>query len=898
MSTTPLGVGLSQAKRQEDFKSRFWVLMVLALTAAFPAWGQHRQDPVKIGVLAKRGTEKCLEQWSPTAAYLTSEIPGFSFTIVPLDYDEIYPAVERGEVDFILANSSFYVGLERLHGAGRIVTLKNLCSGRACTVFAGVIFCKVDRKDIERLNDLKGKTFMAVNDNCFGGWRMAWREMKEHGIDPWRDFADLRFGDTYDAVVYAVRDGIVDAGNVRTDMLERMEQEGAIRLDEFRVIHDQSGEKAHLPFVHSTRAYPEWPLAKVQHTSDELAENVAAALMKMSSDSAAAKAANCAGWTVPLNYQPVHECLMELRATPYEDYGKVTFADILKRYWLWLIVIAVFLAAMAVTIVRVLRLNRDQHRLGAELESELSEHRRTENDLRETRDFLENLIKYANAPIIVWNPVSRITRFNHAFEHLTGYNADEVIGREVCLLFPEQSKEESLCKIARTAGGEYWETVEIPIRCKNGEMRSTLWNSANIYSEDGTTLLATIAQGLDITKQKRAEETKTILEAQLRQAQKMEAVGQLAGGVAHDFNNILTAILGNVELMQTELQAELPADDSLVTGLAQIDRAGKRAASLTRQLLAFSRQQVFKPQLLELNQLIRDIEGMLRNLLDARIEFEFSLEPGLAHVLADAVQIEQILMNLVLNARDAMPTGGKLTVETANVFLDESYVNSHAGANHGPHIMIAVSDTGDGMDKPTRERIFEPFFTTKPLGRGTGLGLSTIYGIVQQTKGSITVDSEVDRGTTFKIYLPAVDSPAVVPAEQPDESRLDGQETVMVCEDEESVRTLACRILERGGYTPLAAESGSQALEIAMSHAGPIHILVTDVVMPGMNGPRLAEKLCATRPDTKVLFISGYTGNAPVTMDMLPEDVEFLEKPFSLRSLLGKVRRVLDSVEH
>ena len=264
----------------------------------------------------------------------------------------------------------------------------------------------------------------------------------------------------------------------------------------------------------------------------------------------------------------------------------------------------------------------------------------------------------------------------------------------------------------------------------------------------------------DTTERKRAEEERARLEAQLRQAQRMEAVGQLASGIAHDFNNILTAILGNVELMTAELEAELPPDDMLVTGLAQIDRAGRRAAALTQQLLAFRRRQVTEPQILDSNQVIRDIEQMLRSLLDARFTLDLSLEPGLHHVYADAVQIEQIVMNLIFNARDAMPSGGELKLKTANATLDQSWVDAHPGARLGPHVTIAVSDTGCGMDEETRARVITPFFSDESLEEHPGLGLSTVYGIVRQAEGYVTIDSEVDRGTTFKVYLPVSGPPA------------------------------------------------------------------------------------------------------------------------------------------
>jgi two-component system sensor histidine kinase/response regulator len=324
---------------------------------------------VRIGVLAKRGAERCLEEWEPTAEYLTAEIPGFKFVIRPLGHDEIDAAVERGELDFILVNPSLYVELERFYGASRIVTLRAVYGSKPCAVYAGVIFCKADRSDIRKLADLKGKTFMAVDERSFGGWQMAWRELKEHGVNPYRHFRELRFGGTHDAVVYAVRDGQVDAGTVRADTLPRMASEGKISLEEFQVIGERVGEEPELPFRRSTRSYPEWPLAKARHTSSELGQQVAIALMSMSADTPAARAAGCAGWAIPENYQSVHECLEALQIGPYREYGKVSLGAVVRRYWSWVAGSAALLVLAACIAAYVTQLNR-------RLRQALSEQRR------------------------------------------------------------------------------------------------------------------------------------------------------------------------------------------------------------------------------------------------------------------------------------------------------------------------------------------------------------------------------------------------------------------------------------------------------------------------------------------------------------------------------------------
>jgi signal transduction histidine kinase len=390
----------------------------------------------------------------------------------------------------------------------------------------------------------------------------------------------------------------------------------------------------------------------------------------------------------------------------------------------------------------------------------------------------------------------------------------------------------------------------------------------------------------DVTERKR-------LEAQFRQAQKMEAVGVLAGGVAHDFNNLITVIDGYCNLLLNEL----PQDDPKRGDVEQIKGAGRRAASLTSQLLAFSRKQLLQPRILDLGEVVAETSKILRRLIGGDVDLVTATQPGLGLVKADPGQIEQIIMNLAVNARDAMPHGGKLTIETAHVDLDEDYVRKHAAGTPGPYVMLAVSDNGTGMDKETQSRIFEPFFSTKGSGKGTGLGLSTVYGIVKQSNGFIWVYSELGRGTTFKIYLPRVEGEADELADHAkDEARLGGVETVLIVEDDPSMRALTARVLCEQGYTTLEASNGREALRIAGEYGGTIHLVLTDVVMPEMSGKALVSQIATPRPFPKVLFVSGYPNNALIHNGVLDDNVSFLEKPFTADALRRKVREVLDSV--
>jgi len=384
---------------------------------------------------------------------------------------------------------------------------------------------------------------------------------------------------------------------------------------------------------------------------------------------------------------------------------------------------------------------------------------------------------------------------------------------------------------------------------------------------------------------------KRVLERQLRMAQKMEAIGRLSGGIAHDFNNLLGVIIGYSGV----LKRSLAKDAALLEHALEIEKAGQRASSLTKQLLAFSRQQVLTPAILNLNALALDMEKMLPRLLGEDVEVSLALDPALGAVKADQSQVEQIIMNLAVNARDAMPTGGKLKIETANIEIDLAYTRAHPGAKVGSYVMLAVTDTGPGMTAETLAHIFEPFFTTKERGKGTGLGLATVYGVVKQSNGYIWVDSAPGKGSSFKIYLPRHTGAVTTEVQGGDsDERLCGSEAILLVEDAEPLRKLAGTFLEAGGFRVLSAESGEHAMEVAATHRGVLDLLLTDVVMPGMNGRVLAEQLSRQQPGLKVLYMSGYTDAFIAGHGVLEEGIHLLHKPFTEKSLIRKVREVLD----
>ena len=521
---------------------------------------------------------------------------------------------------------------------------------------------------------------------------------------------------------------------------------------------------------------------------------------------------------------------------------------------------------------------------GMELVAELSERKSAEEALRVSEQRYRDLVENANDIIYTHDLAGNFTSLNRRGEQITGYSREEALRLNLSqIVSAEQLAIARKMTETKILGGpEVTSTYALEILAKGGR-RVMLEVSSRLLYDQGKPV-AVEGIGRDITDRK-------MLEEELRQAQKIEAIGRLAGGVAHDFNNILTAILGHSEL----LLATPTLERSVREDIEEIKKAGDRAASLTQQLLAFSRKQILEPKVLDLNGVVIGMEKLLLRLIGENVRLGTHIAPQLGKIKADRGQLEQVILNLAINARDAMPSGGFLTIGTANVDLDASTATGHTSATPGRYVMLAVSDTGYGMDVETKARIFEPFFTTKEMGKGTGLGLSTVYGIVKQSDGYIWVYSERDHGTTFKIYLPRVDA---VAEQEPLEVKADlpksGNETILVVEDEASVRNLVTTVLNRQGYVILEAPEGRQALEVMQGHDGPIHLLLTDTVMPEMGGSELAAQFATLRPDTKVLFMSGYTDDAVIRHGVLSEGTSFLQKPFTPDVLVRKVRQVLE----
>jgi PAS domain S-box-containing protein len=525
---------------------------------------------------------------------------------------------------------------------------------------------------------------------------------------------------------------------------------------------------------------------------------------------------------------------------------------------------------------------RDELKLRA---AERSSERRQESSDRQQADdrfrlLVESVRDYA---IFIVDPDGRVVTWNSGAERITGFSEEESVGGHMRRFYPpkdaERGKPEEELRVALARGR--MESEEWRAR-KDGTLFWANVVVTPLYDDAGTHLgFADVTR--DLTERRALEE-------HIRQSEKMEAVGRLAGGIAHDFNNVLSVILSYSEMIGGDLKPEEP----LRADIEEIRTAALRAADLTRQLLAFSRQQVLETTVLELNRSVAGMEKMLRRLLGAHIELTMLLASGLWNIEADPGQIEQIVMNLAVNARDAMPDGGQLTIETTNVELDDDYAQEHHDVRAGSHVMLAVSDTGIGMDRETKARVFEPFFTTKERGRGTGLGLATVFGIIKQSGGHIWAYSEPGAGTTFKTYFPRVSGAAMVRAsERPTPELGHGSETILLVEDDDQVRVIARNILRRTGYIVLEASNGGEALLICEQHGSKIDLLLTDVVLPRMNGRQLAERLASARPELKVLFMSGYTDDAILQHGVLDSGVAYLQKPLTPASLTRKVREVL-----
>ncbi len=710
---------------------RLLLIFLLALLTPFsPA---ATPPEVRIGVLSHRGDEATLKNWSPTADYLSREIPEYRFVIVPLNFREIEPAVRDQTVDFLLVNPGIYVNMEVRYRITRIATLNNLLNGQPLNIFGGVIFTRADNDAIRELEQIRGQRFMAVDRTSLGGFEMAWQALNGVGIDPNED-TRLSFGGTHDAVVRAVLEGRADAGTVRTGILEAMTIDGASPLDRVRVLGERWSEEH--PFHHSTRLYPEWPFSKLQHTTNRLARRVAIALLRMSSLEPAAQWGDYAGWTIPLEYQPVHDLLKELHLPPYDQPEQFTLADAIRKYWYWLLTALAFLAVMAVMTTWVARLNRALERSKGLLE------RQHNLILDSVGDGIYGVDLQGNA-----------TFFNRAAEAITGWKAPDLIG---------QNQHEKLhhthadgtphlpeeCPVYHTfRDGQPRFVQEDLFWRKDGSSFPVEYSSTPLRDEKGH-IVGSVVVFRDISTRKKAEEAARQYQTELAHVARLSTMGEMASGMAHELNQPLTAIATNADACIRLLEADPDARDRIIDVLETIGTQSRRAGSIIQQLRQFVRKE--EPQLtwVDINQLIDEVLMLVQPEIDrAGIGVVRDLEPNLARVRAQRIQIDQVILNLVRNAIEAMNdsrvTARNLTLRTRN--------------RDGHSVLVSVEDTGPGLDESVQDKLFDPFVTSKP--QGMGLGLSISLGIIDAHKGKLYYDGGTE-GAIFRFIIPVSQSDA------------------------------------------------------------------------------------------------------------------------------------------
>ena len=733
------------------------VLMLLAALACTPVAASIGRDdgnasaappaPVRIGVLSHRGDPLTQRNWDPTAQYLTSALPGWCFEIVPLDFEDVETAVAERAVDFVLVNPSMYVELEVRHRIARIATMRNGVGALARNVFGGVIFTRADRDDIRSLADLRGHRLMAVHPSSLGGWQMAWAELRRHGLDPERDLAGLHFGGIHDAVVRAVRDRDMDAGTVRTDILERMAAEGLIDLADFRILNPQT--EPEFPLARSTPLYPEWPFSRVHGTPQELAQQVAIALMQMPRDAEAAFAGNYAGWTVPLDYQPVHLLLQALRQPPYDRRDRFTLSDALARYWPAVLAGAAALLIMVVLTSRVLQLNARLSRAKMRLEQRQ-----------------ELILNSVAEGIYGVDLQGRTTFVNRAMERLTGWHADQLIGCSQHEVLhhthadgdPHPSDD---CPVYATFRDERPRFVEDDVFWhRDGTSFPVEYSATPIRDERGGTI-GSVVVFRDTTERREAAERIRRLETEQAHVARLSTLGEMASGIAHELNQPLTAISTNARACVRLIASGSGSIGTCSEVMVKIAEQAERAGEVIRHIRRFVRKEEPQIAAVPVAALFETVLVLLRQ--DARrhaVSMTCTLGLHVDLVLAQQTQIEQVILNLARNAIEAMAE------RRSGADGGERQRRLAIGARRaGGQVQFRIADSGPGVSPELRERLFEPFVTNKP--QGLGLGLSISAGIVETHDGRLLVKDTPGGGATFLFSLPVAAPATTAPQPAP-----------------------------------------------------------------------------------------------------------------------------------
>ncbi|KAF0189547.1 MAG: PAS domain [Desulfobulbaceae bacterium] len=772
---------LSIFTRRRFFLALLFLSLFLPLSS--PAETELPDEPteIRIGVLALRGKEICLDQWNATAQYLTRKIPGHTFTIVPLDFDEIGRAVEKKQVHFTITNSSMYVSLEAHFGNTRIATMKTDTLGMGLTKFGGVLFCRSDRDDIQSINDLKGQRFMAVDNKSFGGWHMAWRHLLDHGIEPDRDFKSFTTGGTHDAVVMAVLNKTVDAGTVRTSTLEQMAMEGKITLHQFRVLDDKIGTSSDFNLMHTTVLYPEWPFAKLSHTDEELARDVVVALLQLQPTDKAARVANMMGWTIPLDYQSVHDCLKKIKFDPYDVEEEMTFQQLLHGYWPWFSGALLLLVLICGGSLYFIALNRRLRMTMTVLDHELAQRSRIEKNLNEFKVTLDQIMDC----VFMFLPDSlRFIYINQGGIQQIGYTMEELFTMTPIDLKPEFTEDSFRTLIKPLLDGTRKSLTFTTIhQAKNGNRFPVEIFLQYVQPTGDTGRFVAIVR--DITQRLTEAKEREKLQSQLLHTQKLESVGQLAAGIAHEINTPTQYIGTNIDFLEdgfkelatlmTAYQRLLTAEkDHTVTAelLQEVDEIQEntdweylaqelplaisqskdgvhRISTIVRAMKEFSHPGSKEKAPLAINDLIKTTLTISHSEWKYVADVETDLADNLPQISCLSDEMGQVFLNLLINAAHAIaswlgenPKGekGRITISTRSL---ESQVE------------IRLTDTGCGIPGEILERIFDPFFTTKEVGKGTGQGLAIARDvIVNKHGGTLEVESKEGHGATFIIRLP------------------------------------------------------------------------------------------------------------------------------------------------
>ncbi|MCU7809697.1 MAG: PhnD/SsuA/transferrin family substrate-binding protein [Candidatus Thiodiazotropha sp. (ex Notomyrtea botanica)] len=703
---------------------------MLLLPALSPSWAD---EEVRIGVLSHRGDVVTRAMWGPTADYLSAIIPGHRFTIRPLKFDEVNPVVDAGDVDFVLVNPGIYVNLEVKYRVSRIATLYNRRNDVPYKIFGGVIFTRKDHPEINTLEDLRDHSFMAVYSTSLGGFQMAMREMLDSGIDPYRDLKSLEFGGIHDLVVMSVLRGEVDVGTVRTDILERMASAGTIDINDFHIINPR--QEPEFPFALSTRLYPEWPFSKVAHTADTLAQQVAVALLQMPHDHTAALAGKYAGWTIPLDYQPVHDLFLELKLPPYQNLGKFTLSDAIDRYRYWLLGGLLVLLFMLFMTFWVMRLNQELHKAKNRLEQQH-----------------ELILDSVADGIYGVDLRGRSTFFNRAAERITGWAADEVIGFNQHEILHHTHADGSLhraeeCPVYQTFRDSQARYISDDVFWrKDGNSFPVEYSSTPIWDENGKTV-GSVVVFRDTTRRKKAEEDSRQHQVELARVGRLSTLGEMASGIAHELNQPLTAISTNAQASIRLLESNSSNLDVCIDVMERIVGQADRAGEIIRQLRRFVRKEPLERAEVNINNLVNAVVVLIRpEIRRASVTLELDLDRDLPRISVQPIQIEQVILNLARNAIEALQENQQ----------DARKLSIHTRRVGEQRIEVWVRDNGPGIKPEVADTLFDPFVTSK--SQGMGLGLSISHGIIGAHGGKLVVNPAYQEGAEFTFYLPLLEA--------------------------------------------------------------------------------------------------------------------------------------------